>query len=287
MMWLYIVIGVVVLYLICGIRIVRPTERGLIERLGKYHGFAEPGFHWILLFFEKIIWVNVTETMIDASKQGIITKDRLNAIVDAQIYYKVKSDEASVKASQYNVNDYEYQITNLCRTTLRNIIGTLMYDEANSNRGKINQELQSLLKNEAKPWGIEIVRTELKEIDPPSDVQESMNQVIMAENKKKAAIDFATAFETEADGKRRAAIKMAEGVRQSKILEAEGQAKAIQLVNDSARKYFKGNAQILKKLEVTQEALKNNTKIIVDSKKVQTIVTDAAGVKPIPVKGVA
>jgi regulator of protease activity HflC (stomatin/prohibitin superfamily) len=295
MVWGVLAIAVAVAYVLCGIRIVRPIERGLIERLGRYNRFASPGFHWILPIFERLIWINITETMIDAGKQGIITKDRLNSSVDAQIYFKVKIDEQNVKNSQYNVNNYEYQIINLCRTTLRNIIGTLMYDEVNSNRDKINFALQSLLKKEAAPWGIEIVRTELKEIDAPADVQESMNQVIMAENKKKAAIDMATATETQADGMKRANIKSAEGLKQAAILEAEGRAtatikvaeadaKRIQLVNEAAKKYFKGEAQVLKKLEVTQEALRDNAKIIVDAKGVQTIVTDAAGVKPIPVK---
>ena len=195
-----------------------------------------------------MIVVNITEVMVNAEPQEIITSDKLNARVDAQVYFKVKSDEESVKNSQYSVFDYQYQIVNLARTTLRNIIGTLTLKSANSERGKINSELQKTMREETTHWGIEIVRTELKEIDPPKDVQETMNKVVKAENEKVAAIDFATATETMADGARRAEIKKAEGIKQAKILEAEGEAQAIQLVNEAADKYFVGNAQLLRRL---------------------------------------
>src|SRR5678815_3198501 len=107
------------------------------------------------------------------------------------------------------------------------------------------------------------VRTELKEIDPPQDVQETMNKVVKAENEKVAAIDFATATETMADGARRAEIKKAEGVKQAKILEAEGEAQAIQLVNEAADHYFTGNAQLLRRLITVERALQNNSTIVV------------------------
>jgi regulator of protease activity HflC (stomatin/prohibitin superfamily) len=115
---------IIVILFFGGIRIVRPTQRGLTERLGKYIKFANPGFHWIIPGIEKMYRVNITESMIDAEPQEIITNDNLNARVDAQVYFRVKSDEDSVKNSIYNVNNYVYQIVNLARTTLRNIIGT-------------------------------------------------------------------------------------------------------------------------------------------------------------------
>ena len=248
---------------ISGIRIVRPTERGLIERLGKYKKFANPGFHWIIPIIDRIYIVNITEQMVNAEPQEIITNDNLNASVDAQVYFKVKSDEESVKGSIYNVNNYKLQIVSLARTTLRNIIGTLTLKSANSERGKINAELYNTLHDETESWGIDIVRTELKEIDPPKDVQETMNKVVKAENEKIAAIDSATAAETVADGVKRAKIKEAEGYKQSKILHAEGEAEAIKLVNEAADKYFVGNAQLLRKLEAVEASLSNNAKIVV------------------------
>jgi regulator of protease activity HflC (stomatin/prohibitin superfamily) len=279
--YLYLIIPVVLIFF-AGIRIVRPTQRALIERLGKYHNFANPGFHWIIPIIDKLYLVNVTEQMVDAQPQEIITNDNLNASVDAQVYFRVKSDEESVKGSIYNVNNYRLQIVNLARTTLRNIIGTLTLKSANSERGKINSELYRTLHNETKTWGIEIVRTELKEIDPPSDVQETMNKVVKAENEKIAAIDSATAAETVADGIKRAKIKEAEGYKQSKILHAEGEAEAIKLVNEAADKYFVGNAQLLRKLEALEASLGTNAKIVIPTgTDLVNIIGEMAGIIPL------
>jgi regulator of protease activity HflC (stomatin/prohibitin superfamily) len=260
---LSIIIGVVLFFFFAGIRIVRPTNRALVERLGKYHHFATAGFNWIIPIIDKMYKINITEKMINAEPQEIITNDNLNARVDAQVYFKIKPDEDSVKNSQYNVNSIEYQIVNLARTTLRNIIGTMTLKSANSERGKINKELHSTLLLETENWGIEIVRTELKEIDPPKDVQETMNKIVKAENEKIAAIDYATATETKADGEKRAEIRRAEGIKQAAILRAEGEAQAIQLVNESAEKYFVGNAQMLRRIQAMETSLKDNSKIVV------------------------
>ncbi|MBU0630321.1 MAG: SPFH/Band 7/PHB domain protein [Candidatus Margulisbacteria bacterium] len=281
-MSLMVILFFLFFFFISGVRIVRPTHRGLIERLGKYRKFAEPGFQWVIPLVDQMYQINITEVMVNAEPQEIITNDNLNARVDAQVYFKVKEDEESVKNSQYNVNNCDYQIVNLARTTLRNIIGTLTLKAANSERGRINEELQKTLRKETQTWGIEIVRTELKEIDPPKDVQETMNKVVKAENEKIAAIDFATATETMADGQRRAEIKKAEGVRQAKILAAEGEAQAIKLVNEAANLYFIGNAQILRKLEAVENALVNNAKIIVPANtELVNVIGEMAGVVPI------
>jgi regulator of protease activity HflC (stomatin/prohibitin superfamily) len=283
-LYLYLIIPVVLIFF-AGIRIVRPTQRGLIERLGKYHNFANPGFHWIIPIIDKLYPINVTEQMVDAQPQEIITNDNLNASVDAQVYFRVKSEEESVKGSIYNVNNYKYQIVNLARTTLRNIIGTLTLKSANSERGKINSELYRTLHNETQGWGIEIVRTELKEIDPPSDVQDTMNKLVKAENEKIAAIDSATAAETVADGIKRAKIKEAEGYKQSKILHAEGEAEAIKLVNEAADKYFVGNAQLLRKLEALEASLGTNAKIVIPTgTDLVNIIGEMAGIVPIDLK---
>ena len=280
-LYLWIAVVIIVIFL-SGIRIVRPTHRGLIERLGKYNRFAHPGFSWIIPIIETMRQINITEMMVDAAPQEIITNDNLNARVDAQVYFRVKEDEPSVKASQYNVNNFQWQIVNLARTTLRNIIGTLTLKSANSERGKINDELLKTLSAEAARWGIDIVRTELKEIDPPKDVQETMNKVVKAENEKIAAVDFATARETVADGERRAEIKKAEGIRQAKILEAQGEAEAIRLVNEAAEKYFVGNAQILRRLQALETALQGNAKIIVPSDRdLVNVIGDMAGIAPL------
>lgn len=278
---LFIGAGAFLMLFFIGIRIVRPTSRGLIERLGKYHKFAEPGFHWIIPFIDRMFEVNVTEQMVDAEPQEIITNDNLNARVDAQVYFRVLDAEENVKNSVYNVNNYRWQIVNLARTTLRNIIGTMTLKSANSERGKINAELHRTLSEETSSWGIVIVRTELKEIDPPKDVQETMNKVVKAENEKIAAVDYATAAETTADGVKRAKIKEAEGYKQAKILHAEGEAEAIKLVNEAADKYFIGNAQLLRKLETVENSLRDNAKVVIPTgSELVNVIGEMAGVLP-------
>ena len=279
---LEISLAIVVVILLGGIRILRPTERGLVEFLGKYNRFAEPGFTWLIPLVERLYRVNITEMLVEAEPQEIITNDNLNAIVDAQIYYKVRATEEDVKNAIYKANDYSYQIVNLTRTTLRNIIGTMTLKAANSERNKINAELLKTLATETNNWGLDIVRAELKEINPPKDVQETMNKVVKAENEKIAAIDFATATETAADGNKRAEIKRAEGIKQARILEAEGEAQAIKTVNEAAEKYFIGNAQVLRKLEAVEKSLKNNAKIVIPSgAQLINVIGDMAGVLPI------
>lgn len=277
----FVIVFLVIVFFI-GIKIIRPTQRGVIERFGKYNRFASPGFHWIIPIIDRIYIVNITEQMVDAEPQEIITNDNLNARVDAQVYFKVRPDEESVKDSQYNVFDYENQIVNLARTTLRNIIGTLTLKSANSERDKINNELMKTLKKETQSWGIDVVRTELKEIDPPTDVQETMNKVVKAENEKIAAKDYALAKQTDADGSRMARIMDAEGVKRAKILEAEGEAQAIKLVNEAADKYFKGNAQLLRKLETVENSLQSNAKIVIpNNSELVNVIGDLSGVLPL------
>lgn len=278
----WIVLGIVLAVFFMGIRIIRPTNRGLIERLGKYKRFAGPGFHWIIPVIDRMFLVNITEQMVDAEPQEIITNDNLNARVDAQIYFRVKEDEESVKRSQYRANAYALQIVSLTRTTLRNIIGTLTLKSANSERNRINTELRETLQNEIGDWGIDIARAELKEIEPPHDVQETMNKVVKAENEKISAIDFATAAETAADGEKRAEIKKAEGIKQARILQAEGEALAIKLVNQAANEYFVGNAQLLRKLEAVETALQDNAKIVVPiDGELVNVIGELAGVAPL------
>jgi len=254
-----VIIGlVVVLFFVSGVRIVRPVERGLIETLGKYKKTGEQGFHWIIPLIQKMVRVNMTEIRVDVEPQKIITQDKLNATVDAVVYYKIKDPTKAI----YEVNNFAGSVPSLARTTLRAIVGKMSLADANEKRDVINQKVESELDRQTDAWGIEIIRVELQKIEPPEDVQEAMNEVVKAENEKIAAKDFATAVETKADGERRASIKRAEGSRQASILEAEGKAKAFKLIDES----FKGNAQLDKKLEVTRDSLQNNAKVILTDK---------------------
>jgi regulator of protease activity HflC (stomatin/prohibitin superfamily) len=273
-----------------GIRIVRPTEKGLIERLGKYKKTAEQGFHWIIPVIDKIIKVNVTENMVDVDPQKIITSDDLNATVDAVVYFRVMDPKKAI----YNAENYKRQITSLARTTLRDIIGKMTLTAANSKRDELNAILERELDKQTEAWGIDVIRVELQRIEPPDDVQTAMNNVVIAERDKKAAIDFATATETKADGEKRAEIKMAQGKKQAVILEAEGEADAIrkvaeaeadkiQMINTAIQKYFKNEAQVYKKLETVESALRDGTKYVIDpNTEITNVIAESmAGIVPI------
>jgi regulator of protease activity HflC (stomatin/prohibitin superfamily) len=260
---LIIAVVAVAVVFAAGIRIVRPVNRGVIERLGKYNRFLKVGFNWVIPIVEKARYRNITERMTNIASQEIITKDNLNAKVELVVYHKVKNDEDSVKKSYYEVEDYKTQIIMLAQTTARNVIGNMKFTEVNSQRSMLNKLLAETIDKEIENWGLKVVRVELKDITPPQSVQETMNNIIQAQNAKDAAIDFATAVETKADGARRAAIKEADGIKQANVLKAEGEAQAIQLVNEAAEKYFVGNAQKLRQLEMLEKALKDNTKVVI------------------------
>lgn len=315
----YITIGIIiaviifaVLVIASGIRIIRPTHRAVIETLGKFSRVQGSGITYVLPMIQKFYTINITEQITEAEPQEIITKDRLNASVDAQVYYKVKDTPQDIQNAFYKVNNYKIQIIALARTTLRNVIGNKDFKEVNSARSTLNNEVKASIERQTIDWGIDIVRTELKEINPPKDVQTTMNQIIMATNQKTAAIDFATAVETKADGEKRARIKESEGVKQSQILEAQGRAEAvvtlakadatkiktiteadanrieaiakadaerIKLVNESAEKYFKANAVLLKTLEVNQASLEKNTKVVFTEKGTNPVIVIGDGGK--------
>lgn len=257
-----------------GIRIVRPVEVGIVEFLGKFSKTANAGFTWITPVFHKMYKINITERRVDIDPQSIITKDKLNAEVDGVVYYKVDEAQKAI----YNVNDFELSVPSLAKTTLRAVIGKMTLTEANENRDKINEEVEKILDLEVTKWGIKVIRVELQRIEPPADVQTAMNQVVKAENEKIAALDLATAIETQADGERRAEIKKAEGIAAAIKLKAEADGEAIKIVNEAAERYFVGNAQLLKRLETVSEALRDNSKIIVPSDSdLVNVIGDLAG----------
>lgn len=290
---LIVIIAIIIWILAMGIRIIRPRQKGLIERLGKYKRTADQGFHWIIPIVDKMIKVDITENMVDVEPQKIITKDDLNATVDAVVYFRVIDPMKAI----YKAQNYRAQITSLARTTLRDIIGKMTLTEANSKRDTLNSILEQELDKQTDAWGIDVIRVELQRIEPPDDVQNAMNNVVIAERDKKAAVDFATATETKADGERRAEIKKAEGKKQGAILEAEGQAQAIiqvakadaekiQRVNTAIQQFFKNEAQLYKKLETVERSLRDGTKYVIDpNTEITNVIAERmAGIVPIEPK---
>jgi regulator of protease activity HflC (stomatin/prohibitin superfamily) len=254
----YVYIAIAIFLFLASVRIVRPTHKMLIETLGKYSRTAEQGLNLIIPIIQRSKYVNMTEQMVDVPEQTVQTSDKLNTKVDAMVYFKIKD----AKASQYNVDDHKEQLTSLARTTLRAVMGKLSLTQCIQERQKINDAVEKVLEKETDAYGVTVLRVEVQRIEPPKDVQNAMNEVVKAEQKKIAAKDFATAKETEADGQRMADIKIAEGKKQASILEAEGKEKAFNLIKAS----FTGNAQKLKRLEVTENSLKNNSKIVLTEK---------------------
>lgn len=255
------------------IKIIRPTHRAVVERLGKFVRVQHSGITFIIPVIEKLYSINITEQITEAEQQEIITKDNLNAKVSAQVYFKVRDDDQSVQDAFYKVNNYKTQIIALARTTLRNVIGDKGFQDVNSKRADLNEGIRIQIQKQTDAWGIDVVRVELKEIEPPQDVQNNMNNVMNAAKKREASLDLAQAAKNQAEGEKMSAIEIAEGRKQAQILEAQGRATAIttvadataqqiKVVNTAAKEYFKDGAVELKKLEVTQQSLQNNAKII-------------------------
>jgi regulator of protease activity HflC (stomatin/prohibitin superfamily) len=274
---------VIVYAIVSSLRIVRPIEKGLVERFGKYHRFVEGGITLLLPFVDRIIKVNTTERMTPVQRQDVITRDKVFMGVDAVVFYKVKPDEISVKASQYNVANFQSQIDTLARTVLRDIIGGMDMTIANTSRPTINKALKDALDEQTEKWGIEIIRAEIKDLEPPRELIISMESVLKADNDRQAAEKTAIAQATLASGEKNAAIQRAEGSKQAAILQAEGQktatvtiaegdAQATKLRNEALTTYFKDTAIVFKQLDTIQASLENNTKIIVPEGKAISLI---------------
>lgn len=226
---IYVVLGIILILIVViaakGIKIVRPFEKGLVERLGQFKREAESGIHFIIPFIERMTKVDLRERVIDVPPQEVITKDNVVVTVDAVIYYEV-SDAFKVV---YNVRNFEVAAIKLAQTNLRNVIGELELDQTLTSREKINAKLREVLDDATDKWGVRVTRVEIKKIDPPSDIMEAMSKQMKAERMKRAAI-------LEAEGYKQSQILKAEGDRNATILKAEGEAEAVRKVAD-AQKY--------------------------------------------------
>lgn len=207
------------------IRIIRPFERGLVERLGKFQRTIGPGLNMILPFFDTVIKVDMREVVIEVPPQLVITKDNVNVEVDAIIYAQV-TDPAR---SRYEISNYIVAATKLAQTNLRNVVGELDLDACLSSRDKINSQLRDVMDTATDKWGVKVNRIELQRIDPPVDITQAMSRQMKAERDKRAAI-------LDAEAIRQAEITKSEGKKLSQILEADGYSQAIRLKAD-AEKY--------------------------------------------------
>jgi len=248
-----------------GARTVRQYERGIILRLGKFHGMAPSGLTFIVPFVDEIIRVDMREQVISVPPQKLITKDNVTVEVDAVVYYKVV-DPAK---SQFEVQDFGYACTTLAQTNLRNLIGDRTLDETLVARDVINNNLRHVLDEATNNWGVKVTRVEVQKIDPPRDITEAMSRQMKAERDKRAAVLEAEGIKQsqilQAEGKKQAEILKAEGDAQARITRANAEAEAIKLVSNAAESYFKERAEMMRRLEVLNNTLAQNTKYIVPS----------------------
>ncbi len=224
---LFLLVAAVFAFIIVGmaVRIIRPFERGLVERLGKFQRILEPGLNLIIPFFDSTMKVDMREVVLDVPPQYVITKDNVNVEVDCIIYAQVTDPVRS----RYEIANYILAATKLAQTNLRNVIGELELDACLTSRDEINGQLRDVLDSATDKWGVKVNRVELQRIDPPRDIADAMSRQMKAERDKRATI-------LEAEAIRQAEITKAEGMKQAAILEAEGIAAAVQKKAD-AEKY--------------------------------------------------
>jgi len=253
------------LLLVRSARIVNQYEKGIVMRMGKYHNLVSSGLTIIMPLTDSIIRVDMREQVISVPPQKLITKDNVTVEVDAVVYYKV----VDPLKSQFEVQDFGYACTTLAQTNLRNLIGDRTLDETLVARDMINTNLRHVLDEATNGWGVKVTRVEVQKIDPPRDITEAMSRQMKAERDKRAAV-------LEAEGFKQSQILQAEGVKQSEILKAEGdaqarvtranaEAEAIRLVSTAAETFFKDRAEVMRRLEVLNNTLAQNTKYIVPS----------------------
>ena len=199
------------IFVASAVKIIRPYQRGVKERLGSYRATLDPGLRVIVPFIDKIRIVDMREQVLDVPPQEVITSDNVVVSVDAVIYYEPTDPQRLI----YNVANFVMAVTKLAQTNLRNVVGDMQLDQALTSRDTINHGLRDILDDATDKWGVRVARVEIQRIDPPPDVIDAMHEQMKAERTRRAVV-------TEADGKREAAIAQAEGFKQSEILRAEG-----------------------------------------------------------------
>jgi regulator of protease activity HflC (stomatin/prohibitin superfamily) len=230
-----IVILIVVIFVIVtlarAIKIVPQATAGIVERLGRYHKTLSPGLNVLAPFVDRMRpLIDMREQVVSFPPQPVITEDNLVVSIDTVVYFQV----TDARAATYEIRNYLGAVEQLTTTTLRNVVGGLNLEQALTSRDNINSQLRIVLDEATGKWGIRVSRVELKAIDPPVSIQDSMEKQMRAERDKRAAILTAEGTKQaqilQAEGERQAAILNAEGDAKAQVLRAEGEAKAIETV---------------------------------------------------------
>jgi len=241
----------------------RPYERGIQEKLGEYTRFVLPGlgFQWPLIQLIRVR--DVREHTMDIEPQPVITKDNVEITVDGVMWVRPTIDEEGIKRTFYNIDNWQRAIIQLAMTNLRQEFGELSLDESLVARVKIATNLQLILNTFAIEWGLTVTKIEIRLIDPPDDIKKAMHKQKTSEQERRSMKLLATGEFEAAQQQKLAIIQRAEGEREAVIQVAQGKAEAIRLVNEAAERYFIGNAQELKRLEMVENALRDNTKVVI------------------------
>jgi regulator of protease activity HflC (stomatin/prohibitin superfamily) len=232
---LAVLAGILFVFGIASVRIVRPYQRGLVERLGRYHATVQPGLRMIVPVVDRIVRVDMRESVVEVPPQEVITSDNVVVKVYAVVYYEATDPQKLV----YNVADFLTAVTKLAQTNLRNVIGDLQLDDALVSSEAINTRLRDTLDDATDKWGSRVVRVEIQRIDPPPDVVAAMHHQMQAERTRRALVTEALgdreAAITRAEGSKQSAILESEGLKQSAILEAQGTAEATMVAAKAER----------------------------------------------------
>jgi regulator of protease activity HflC (stomatin/prohibitin superfamily) len=241
----------------------RPYERGIQETLGKYNRFVMPGLGFQIPIIHLIRIRDVREHTMEIHPQAVITKDNVEIMVDGIMWARPTIEEDAIKKTFYNIDDWKRAIVQLAMTNLRQEFGDLTLDESLVARETIATNLQRILNTYAVEWGLTVNKVEIRLIDPPEDIKKAMHKQKTAEQERRSMRLLATGEFEAAEQQKLAIIQRAEGEREAAIHVAEGKAEAIRLVNEAAEKYFVGNAQALKQLEMIENSLRENAKIVI------------------------
>ena len=261
---LSVLIFIFILIIICNIKIVKQTEKVIVERLGAYRTTWGVGMHMLMPFFDRIaVRVSMKEQVRDFEPQSVITKDNVTIQIDTVVFYVV----TDAKLYAYGVENPMAAINYLSATTLRNIIGELLLDECLTSRELINEKMRKILDEATDPWGIKVNRVEVKNILPPKDIREAMEKQMRAEREKREKVLLA-------EGQKQSAILVAEGQKQSQILTAEAEKQmAILRAEGEAESLRKVKQAEADGIRAVREAEAEGLKMLNASKPTEPVVT--------------
>ncbi len=259
-----IILLVVIVLFISGLKVVRQTEKFIVERLGAYHKTLGVGIHFILPFVDRIGGkISLKEQVKDFDPQPVITKDNVTMQIDTVVFFSVTDP----KLYSYGVENPLNALENLSATTLRNIIGELDLDQTLTSRDIINSKMRSTLDEATDPWGMKVNRVEVKNIVPPKDIRDAMEKQMRAEREKRESI-------LRAQGEKESAILLAQGEKESAILRAEGEKEQMMRIAEGHKQELISIAEgTAESIRINKEAEALGIKLIKDAKADKAVLT--------------